>query len=182
MKRKVLTPPVLSPAALAELKEWLGITTAQDDAVLSALLRAGLETCEAFTGTMPLFAACEELLPPSGGWQTLATRPVQEIGGIYAVLADTSRSLLPPEAYAIELGADGDGRVRVMSPGEAVSFAVEFAAGLAIDWESLPDGLRHGLVRLAAHQHREREGSGGGGLPPAAVAALWRPWRRLHFA
>ena len=37
MKRTIVTPPVLSPTALAELKQWLGITTNQDDAPLTAI-------------------------------------------------------------------------------------------------------------------------------------------------
>ena len=49
--------------------------------------------------------------------------------------------------------------------------------------ETLLNGaLRHGIIRLAAHQHRERETSGPGPLPPAAIAALWRPWRRMRMA
>ena len=167
---------------MSDLKQWLGITTAQDDAVLTGLLRAGLDTCEAFTGSMPVRAICEEVLPLSSGWQKLSTRPVQEITGVAAILAGGTRSALPLGAYAIDLDADGGGRVMVMAPGAAVRLAVQFAAGLAADWESLPEALRHGLLRLAAHQHREREGPGAAALPPASVAALWRPWRRMHLA
>ena len=182
MKRAIVTPPVLSSAALTQLKQWLGITTAQDDAVLTALLRAGLEICEAFTGSVPIEATCEEVLPLSSGWQKLTTRPVQEITGVDAVLADGTRSALPPGAYAIELDADGGGRVMVMAPGSAVRFAVQFLAGLAPGWENLPEGMQQGVLRLAAHQHRERDNSGASPLPPASVAALWRPWRRMHLA
>ena len=182
MTRAIVTPPVLSSAALSELKQWLGITTAQDDAVLTALLRAGLEICEAFTNSVPIEATYEEVLPLSSGWQKLTTRPVQEITGVDAILIDGTRSGLPPGAYAIELDADGGGRVMVVAPGSAVRFAVQFLAGLAPGWENLPEGLRHGLLRLAAHQHRERDGPGAAPLPPSAVAALWRPWRRMHLA
>jgi uncharacterized phiE125 gp8 family phage protein len=181
MKRTIVTPPVLSPAALAELKQWLGITTAQDDAPLTSLLRAALETCEAFTGSMPIEAGCEEILPLSGDWQILQTRPVQAISVVQAISATGSRSNLAASAYAIELDADGGGRVRVTLPGDADRFAVLVTAGLAPSWQALPDGLRHGLLRLAAHQHRERDTSGAGPIPPAAVAALWRPWRRMHL-
>lgn len=182
MKRAIVTPPVLSSAALSELKQWLGITTAQDDAVLTGLLRAGLEICEAFTGSVPIEATCEEVLPLSSGWQKLTTRPVQEITAVDAILADGTRSALPTSAFAIELDADGSGRVMVMNPASAVRLAVRFVAGLAPGWENLPEALRHGILRLAAHQHRERDSSGASPLPPAAVAALWRPWRRLHLA
>lgn len=181
MKRHIVTPPVLAPAALAELKLWLGITTSQDDAPLGDLLRAALDMCEGFTGSMPLAAECEETLPRAGGWQLLSTRPVQAITDVFAVAADGTRSALASGGWATELDADGGGRVRVTSPGEAVGFAVRFTAGLAASWEDLPDALRQGVMRLAAHQHRERESSGAAPLPPAAVAALWRPWRRMRL-
>lgn len=181
MKRAIVTPAVLSPAALTELKQWLGISTAQDDAPLTGLLRAGLEMCEAFTGSMPILAGCEEVLPASGGWQNLSTRPVQAITALQAIAADGTRTVLALSTYAVELDADGGGRVQVFLPGSAQRMAVRFTAGLAPDWASLPEALRHGVLRLAAHQHRERETSGAGPLPPAAVAALWRPWRRMRL-
>lgn len=182
MQRTIVTPAVLPPSALAELKQWLGITTAHDDGPLLVLLRAALETCEAFTGSMPLAAGCEEVLPLASGWQCLATRPVQAITSLQGMTATGDRFALPAEAYAIELDADGSGQVNIMVPGVATRVAVRFTAGLAADWAALPDTLRHGIVRLAAHQHREREGSGAGPVPPASVAALWRPWRRLRLA
>ncbi|MBO9726922.1 MAG: phage head-tail connector protein [Novosphingobium sp.] len=182
MNRVILTPPVLPSATLAELKQWLGITTPRDDSVLSALLAAALETCEAFTCRMPLVAPCEEVLPVRAGWQALSTRPVQAITGIEGIVADGSRLALPYGAYEIDLDADGTGRVRLSLSGAARKVAVRFTAGLADDWDSLPDGLRHGLIRLAAHQHRERDGSAAASLPPASVAALWRPWRRMRLA
>ena len=56
MKRAIVAAATLAPAALAELKDWLGITTTGEDNSLTSQLRAALETCEAFTGTMPLEA------------------------------------------------------------------------------------------------------------------------------
>jgi uncharacterized phiE125 gp8 family phage protein len=180
MKRAIVAPADLAGAALSELKQWLAITTSAEDAALVALLGAACEMCEAFTGTMPLEAACEELMPGSTEWQAIATRPVQAIAGIEAIPAEGSRYPVPPDAYEIELEADGGGFVRLIAQGNAGRIAVRFAAGLAPDWSSLPAGLRHGIVRLAAHQYRERDGAGAA-EPPAAVTALWRPWRRLRL-
>ncbi|MEO6092181.1 MAG: hypothetical protein ABIT04_05890 [Novosphingobium sp.] len=181
MKRVLITPVDPPPAALAELKEWLAITTSQDDSSLTDLLRAGIETCEAFTGVLPIRATCEEILLAGTAWQRLATVPVQAITSI-EVLSDSGlRSALSAANYAVELDADGGGGVRLIGPASAGRLVVTFTAGLAPDWGSLPDSLRHGIVRIAAHQYREREGSGAGPLPPASVAALWRPWRRLRL-
>lgn len=182
MRRVVLTPTVLPSSALAELKQWLGITTTHDDAALTALLSTALETCEAYSGLMPIETTCEEVLAVCSGWQVLATRPVQAITALEAIAADGARTALPAADYEIELDADGAGRIRVLQTGSATRMAVRFTAGLADSWADLPDGLRHGILRLAAHQHRERDTAGAGASPPASVAALWRPWRRLRLA
>lgn len=182
MKRAIVTPAALSPEALAELKDWLGITTTGDDPQLEALLRASLELCEDFTGTMPLQQLCETVLPVRSGWMRLATGPVQAIAAVEGVPAEGARFALPVGDYAIDLDADGGGQVQVGNPGAAGRIAVRFTAGLSPDWASLPAALRHGTVRMAAHHYRSREGDAPGALPPAAVAALWRPWRRLRLA
>lgn len=182
MYRTVITPAALAPAALAELKDWLGISIAADDAALTALLRAALDLCEGFTGLMPLVQSCEEIIPVTADWQRLTARPVQAITLVQGVPAEGARFVLPLDSYALDLTADGSGRVRVHNPGAAGRIAVRFDAGLAADWSGLPDGLRHGILRLAAHQYRHRESETSAPLPPAAVAALWRPWRRVRLA
>jgi uncharacterized phiE125 gp8 family phage protein len=144
MKRRQVTPPVLPPAALAELKDWLGITTAQDDAPLGQLLRAALETCEDFTGRMPLTATCEETLDVTCGWQRLATRPVQAITLVEGIPHEGPRFTLANTAYELDLDADGGGAIRVLSPGTAGRIAVRFTAGIAPEWTALPETLRHG--------------------------------------
>jgi len=177
MKRAIVAAATLGPAALAELKDWLGITITGEDETLATQLRAALETCEAFTGSMPLVAECEESLAVSGEWQKLDVRPILAITAVEGIETDGTRLALGPEAYALDFRADGTGWVRTLDPGLSSRIAVRFTAGLATDWSALPDGLRHGVVRLAAHQYRAREAGDKGPVPPAAVAALWRPWR-----
>lgn len=181
MNRVILSPAALPSSALAELKQWLGITTTRDDAPLATLLAAALETCEGFTGQMPLECSCEEVLPAAPGWRSIATRPVLAISAIEAIATDGTHSTLSASTYEIELDADGTGRVRLPQPGPEQRVAVRFTAGLSHEWDTLPNSIRHGLIRLAAHQHRQRESDGAAPLPPTAVAALWRPWRRLRL-
>jgi uncharacterized phiE125 gp8 family phage protein len=66
-----------------------------------------------------------------------------------------------------------------ISGSTAARVAVE--AGLAEDWNGVPEPLRQGIVRLTAHLYAHRDAAGDAG-PPAAVAALWRPWRRMRLA
>jgi len=182
MKRVIISPPALAPAALAGLKDWLAITTPRDDAALETLLRAALELCEAFTGQMPLAAPCEEILPAATGWQALSTRPVQAIAGVDGVADDGARFIFEPGGYAIDMTADGRGLVRLSQRGPTDRIAVRFTAGMAAGWADLPEGIRHGAVRLAAHHYRQRDLDAMQSVPPAAVAALWRPWRRMRVA
>lgn len=182
MNRVILTPATLPASALAELKQWLGITTDRDDALLAALLTTSLDICEGFTGRLPVETRCEERLEIRTGWQALTTRPVQAITALDAVSPQGARTPLGPQSYEIDLAADGTGYVRLADVGQAAHVAVRFTAGLVSSWDALPDSLRHGLMRLAAHQHRERESTGASPLPPAAVAALWQPWRRMRLA
>lgn len=183
MKRAIVTPFTLAPGALGELKDWLGITTGSDDAQLGTLLRAGIETCEQFTGQMPLQQLCEEVLSASADWRVLSVTPVQAITQVEGIPAEGSRFALPASAYEIELDADGSARIRVSNPGSAGRIAVRYNAGLAASWSTLPETLRHGVVRLAAHHYRTREdGATATAAPPAAIAALWRPWRRMRLA
>ena len=179
--RAILVQPALAPGALEELKNWLAISGPREDASLSALLAASVEICEAFTRQMPLECQCEELLPALHDWQMLRTMPVQAITGIYGVGPAGDRQELAAGSYAIDLIVDGSAKVRLLSPAVAGTIAVRFTAGIAVDWASLPAGLRHGIVRLAAHNFRQREADGGKPVPPASVAALWNPWRRLRL-
>ena len=182
MNRTILVPPAPADAALRELKDWLAITTPDEDAMLSGLIGAALEACEGFTGSLPLEATAEEIMPASGGWRGLVTRPVQAVLGVEGIPAEGSRFAMAPDAFEFDLDAHGGAHVRIMRQGAAGRIAVRFVAGLAADWDALPDALRHGVVRLAADLYRQRDESRASTNPPAAVAALWRPWRRLRVA
>ncbi|MBA4163705.1 MAG: hypothetical protein C0510_03590 [Erythrobacter sp.] len=181
MQRAITQPADLSGNALAELKQWLGITQSTEDTLLSGLLHAGMGLCESFTRQMPLETDFEEIVPASDGWQCLETRPVRAITSVAVIGKDGTRAPLASGQYEIELDAAGVGRVRVLAPGEVRSIAVSFVAGIAPDWAAMPDGLRHGVIRAAAHLYQDRDGTQTTS-PPASISALWRPWRLARIA
>ncbi len=181
MKRAIVVPAIVAGAALDELKDWLAITTPRDDAVLTSLLHGALDMCEAFTGHMPLEALCEETLPASAFWQKLQTRPVQAVAGLEGLLPHGTRFPVKAQDHAVELDADGTAKIRLLRQVGASRLAVRFTAGITPNWSALPESLRQGILRLAAHHYTQRAAGGGDTAPPAAVAALWRPWRRLRL-
>ena len=181
MKRAIIVPARLSADALGELKDWLAITgTAEDDSV-TALLRSALDMCEAFTGTAPLEIEAEELLPAKTGWQTLSSRPVNVIVSLETLDPGGMRAAVPPTDYEADIAADGSGRINLIGSVGGTRLAVRFTAGLAPDWDVLPASMRHGIVRLAAHHYRERDREPASAHPPAAITALWQPWRRMRL-
>ncbi|MDE1916939.1 MAG: hypothetical protein KGJ57_06230 [Sphingomonadales bacterium] len=194
MMRVIVSPAVLPPAALDALKQWLGITIATDDAQLSDLLATALEVCADFTGLLPLSCGVEETLPlpcePLMRGEDLAvpqplrlsSQPVQQVTGVAALLPDGTRQPLDASAYEVRLEADGSCHIGFTANLGQTRAVVSLTAGLAPDWDHLPQPLRHGVLRLAAHQYRQRETAGADALPPASVTALWRPWRRLRLA
>ncbi len=187
MKRAIIAPAPLSATALAELKQWLGINTTREDALLTSLLSSSLDMFESYTGIRPVQALVEEIWPvhaalSNTGWQELSCRPVDAISSLEAIAASGARTFLPTDAYAIDLDADGVGRFRVTDPGDGTRVAVRFTAGLATRWDNLPDAIRQGAIRLATHHHRTRDDGAASTAPPAAVVALWHPWRRMRLA
>ncbi|RKF20810.1 hypothetical protein D6851_10590 [Altericroceibacterium spongiae] len=186
MKRVIVTRPDLSGSALGELKDWLAITAGRDDATLEALLHSACDMCEGFTGLMPLENQCEEVHPAAppghGGWRSLATHPVSAITQIRWLADDGSTRPLEASDYRLDLGDDGCGLFRLTAAPQESRIVIRFTAGLAPGWTGLPDGMRHGILRLAAHLYRQRDRGDEGSAPPLAIAALWRPWRRMRLA
>ncbi len=185
MQRTIVQPPIPGGAALAELKHWLGISRPNDDETLERLLDASLTICEAFTGKTPLRQTVEEIIPLTGGWQELVSRPVREITGAALITADGARETISALSEVLEWRIGPSACVRPRFPLEGEALALQLVVGIAADWGSLPAPLRQGIIRLAAHHFRDRDGPNdtrASAVSPASVTALWRPWRDVRLA
>ena len=182
MQRAIVTPAIVSSSALAELKQWLAITTTREDTALNQLLRAALDICEGFTRAVPIEATYEEVLPAASGWQSLGLAPVRSITGVQGIAADGSRFAIPAGQYLIDITFDQIGRISLINASGAAKIAVTYTAGIAATWDLLPAALRHGLIRLTAFHFRARETDVTSAMPPAAISALWQPFRRMRLA
>jgi uncharacterized phiE125 gp8 family phage protein len=180
MQRTIVQPPVPGDAALAELKHWLGITRPNEDETLNQLLATSLATCEAFTGRTPLRQTVEEIIPLVSGWQELVSRPVQNLTAAALIAQDGTRTVQHVNGDAFEWRIGTSACIQLLRPFEGRGLAVQLVVGIAADWNALPAPLRHGIVRLAAFQFRDREGKSAA-VPPASVTALWRPWREVRL-
>jgi len=173
-------PIVLPQAAVEEAKAYLRIVGPDEDALVERLMRSAAELCEQFTGQVLIARGFTQLLPASSAWARLGAAPVRTISGVEALPGEGAAMPLIASAYGIDIDANGDGWVRVTDAGAARRVRVVFEAGLASQWSGVPEALRQGTVRLAAHLYTHRDGAEDKG-PPAAVTALWRPWRRMRL-
>jgi uncharacterized phiE125 gp8 family phage protein len=175
-------PPESLAAALADAKAYLRIDGTDEDAVLTTLISAAIGLCERFTG-LALFATDRTDIVPacSPEWQRLPATPVSAITSVASLDPSGAATALVVGAYAIDIDASGDGWVRLTAPIVASRLQVGYTAGLAADWPSLAEPLRQGVLRLTTHLYAHRDAADDAG-PPAAVAALWRPYRRMQLA
>ena len=180
-------PAMLSAGAIEigadgvdELKAGLRIEGGGEDALAGGLLGSAAALCEQFTGRALLTRPFAQVLAASSAWTRLSACPVQAIFGVDTIAADGSAAVLAAGEYAVDIDAAGEGWVRLTAPVGTGRIRVSYEAGIAADWAGLPEALRHGIVRLAAHLYAQRDRDTEAG-PPPAVTALWRPWRRVRL-
>jgi uncharacterized phiE125 gp8 family phage protein len=169
--------PVVS---MAEAPAYVRIETGEEEAVLAALIRTASSLCEAFLNKVVVARGFAEEVAASASWQRLACAPVRSIASVEAVSVEGIASVLPPSAYGVDIDASGDGWVRVTPAPGLSRVRVSGLAGTAASANEVPEPIRQGVLRLVAHLYASRDG--GGGEPPAAVTALWRPYRRMRLA
>jgi uncharacterized phiE125 gp8 family phage protein len=175
-----LEPLVLGDEALSDLRAWLRVETEDEDPLLLALIAAGVRHAEAFTGMVLIARPCTARIAASPDWKRLPATPVRSITSVTGIPAQGVGFVLPASDYAVDIDAYGDGWVRVMNAGTARRIDVGLTAGLADTWVDLPEPVRLAALRLTGYLHANRDGDGDAG-PPAAVAALLRPWRRMRL-
>ena len=180
MLRTFVQSADLTGEALTEFKQWLGISQSSEDALLLDLLAASLAMCEAFTGQSPLEQVVEERVAASPARCVLTSRPVRSVALVEAIAADGTRTALNASAYDVSVDATGVASFRLTASAPVETVVVQMVAGIAPTWALMPNPLRQGIIRLAAHYYRDRDHEGAA-QPPASVAALWRPWRVVRL-
>jgi len=172
---------VLPPEAAGAAKAYLRVERADEDVLIAGLALAAAELCEAFVGQALLTRGFTETIPASRAWRRLTHEPVRAITLVEALGAEESE-VLASGLYGMDIDARGEGWIRLTAPGDARRIRIGYQAGLAGAWAELPAALRQGILRLTAHFYTSRTVEGPrAGEPPAAVAALWRPFRRCRL-
>ena len=178
---KIISAPAgLSGEPLAELKQWLAITTSSDDTLLVDLIGAAHAMCERFTGLVAYKSEVRERFAATGLDYALGVQPVLYFIDAKAIDHGLGERLLTEDEAGFERTGNDSGKLTLSASIPEPQIEARYYAGLSDEWAMVEEGLRHGIIRYAAHQYRERD-AGPSEAPPAAVAALWRPYRRMRL-
>jgi uncharacterized phiE125 gp8 family phage protein len=164
----------------AEVKALLRLDAGDEDALVAGFVRAATDLCERFTGRLLMIRGVTEIVARSPAWRRLSAMPVRSIETVAMLDGDGDATALASGDYAIDIDANGHGWVRVIGGDGRGRARIGYQAGLAVAPSDLPEALRQGVARLAAHLYLRRDDARDT-EPPAAVTALWRPWRRLRL-
>jgi hypothetical protein len=126
-----------------------------------------LALCEQFVGQVLVARDVREQVPPSSTWQRLTHIPVQSIDAVVGCHVGE---------FAVDIDSSGDGWVRITAPVEG-PVEVQYRVGMASTFDEVPEPLKAGIERMAGHLVSNPQGG-----PPAAVTALWRPYRRVRVS
>ncbi|WP_156679432.1 head-tail connector protein [Sphingomonas profundi] len=166
--------------SVEDAKAYLRIEGGDEDALIGRLIAAAGGYCEQFIGQVAVARDLTETVAATGDWRRLKAAPVRAITAVQGLPPAGMPFALPVASYAIDIDPAGDGWVRIDRAAGVSRAIVSVQAGIAADAAGLPEPLAQGMLRLVAHLYAHRDAADGEG-PPAAVAALWRPWRRMRL-
>ncbi len=190
----VMEEGALPQAALPvqELRDQLRLGTTDGgaaDALLGTHLRAAMAAIEARTGKVLI---ARRFRWRFAGWRDAEGQPLPlaPVGAVHevAVIAgdgtrhpvDPARWRLVPDLHRPRVAARGGSLPPVAEDGFV---EIDFTAGFAEGWASVPPDLRQAVMLLAARYHEDRVegGYGGGHSLPFGVSALIERFRSVRL-
>lgn len=173
----MLTTEKVPPAvALGELKAFLRIEDSAEDALLAGLLRAATETVEAMLGLLLFERDVEERGVVRNGKLALTAEPARTLVAARAEFPDGTQRALDAAEAAFRTDRHGTGQLSVPGLVDGTDLVVRYRAGMASDWNWVPEALRLAVIRVAGHFFRHRDGPDDPGVPPT-VRRMISPWR-----
>ena len=164
------------PVSLEDARAWMRLGAVEEDAAIERLIAAATNICEAFIGQWLIIREGSEVVPLRGAAARLVAVPVGGVDAVARIAAGGDEAPLEAAHYRVTI-VDGAASISVTGASAGTQLRIAYRAGLAVDAAGVPEAIRHGILRMVQHLYEARDGSGE--APPAMVAALWQPWRRM---
>lgn len=182
MPLALITPPATEPITLTQAKAHLRIDTADDDALISALITAARARAEWHTGRALITQSWIQWFDawPRAGVLEIALPPLQSVASITTYARDGASSTLDPSHYSVDLAGNRIA-LRCVAPANprainALAVAISAGYGDAVD---VPEALKQAILQLTAFLYEHR-GEAPAELPQDALALL-APYRVLKL-
>ncbi|MEO0412954.1 MAG: hypothetical protein AAF221_14065 [Pseudomonadota bacterium] len=174
----ILSPPAHEPVSQSEAAGYLKLEQEDDADLIAGLIRSGREACELYTGQALLYRDVKLTAVHQGQRFFLRGLPVVTLLAASWTMGEAETALEVAQLATCEQL----GRTYVDLPGVPIGarVSVSYRLGLGADWNSVPETLRLGILRLIAHQYENRSKPALATLP-GAVTALWQPYRQVHL-
>jgi uncharacterized phiE125 gp8 family phage protein len=185
----LVTAAGVRPVGLAEAKLHLKLDTTDEDVLVDALIDAATEACRRYTGRELVNQTWRLLLDAAlPGAIELPRPPLVAVSHVKSYDdADTPTTFAAANYYVDTASVPGRVVPRIGANwptiGRAANgFEVEFIAGYGTQ-ASVPAPLRQGILVLVAYGYEGREAlAEDPPTLPAAVRALWQPFRVARLA
>lgn len=187
MTMLLLTPPAVEPVTLAEMKDYLRLSSTSEDELLAGLLAAARQTVERETGTALVTQTWRLYLDdwPQHGLVRIARCPVSRIVSVTAYDPDGNPAAIDAGHLFLDAGSR-PARLYLSAAAVALrplnGLEIDFEAGFGESGADVPDGLKRVIKALAAHWYEFRSVARPGDQPvsfPPAFGRMVASWRRM---
>lgn len=157
--------PAIEPLTLADAKAHLRVDIVDDDALITSLITAARQWCEAFQGRAYVTQTWQLWLDswPEGDEILIPRPPLQSVTSIKYYGADGAEYVMPATDYLVDTKSE-PGRI-VLGYGRtwpsvtlrpASTIVVEFVAGYGAA-SAVPEKVKQALLLLVGHWYAHRE-------------------------
>jgi uncharacterized phiE125 gp8 family phage protein len=189
---RLIEGPVAEPVSRDEAKDFIRVTYSDDDLLIDSLIKAAREHVEMITGRalMPQTWALYLTGFPDGLPLELPLAPFKEISAIKywdqtgtEVTANPTLYETNPRGDLYNFGLAYMKSWPALEAGRMLPVTVEYEVGYE-DADSVPSGLKIGILELVSHWYNVREpiviGTNAMEIPLTVERLLW-PYRLLRF-
>lgn len=189
---KLVTPPVEEPISLSEAKEFMRITSSDDDALITALIPAARLIIESYIRQAIIEQTWDLSLDfvPGDIWLQLYPAPLREIVHVQTEKRDgTTETDTTLSNYRTDTNSE-PGRI-ILKEGETWpidlqlgdSFRIRFKVGIGVDASEVDEALKTACKMLTLHLYENRDVCAelSSVSMPMVIKALLHPYIVMRF-
>ncbi len=185
----LISPPLVEPLALSDVKTWLRIDDTVDDVLIAGLITSARLAVEVSTGLLLITQNWRCYLDqwPTNGRLVLPYRPIQSLTAV--AMRDGSGALkaVALDPFRIEPGREPSALLIAgalpMPSGLRNSILIDVSFGFGADGTSVPAPLLVAMRQMITfwYENRGDDGAQGSNAWPSTISALLHPYHRVRI-